>query len=459
MKVTMRYFPVVLLASLLLFGRAAISIAQEIELIERPGIAPILEQVTPAVVNISVTGRASIPQNPLLNDPFFKRFFEVPDQPQSRPVQSAGSGVIFNAEEGYILTNHHVVNNAEEITITLQDKRSVKAELIGSDAATDIALLQIEAQDLSAVPLSDSDTLLVGDYVAAIGNPFGIGQTVTTGIVSALSRQTGINGDGYEDFIQTDASINPGNSGGALVDYHGDLVGINSAIISPAGGNVGIGFAVPINMAMAVVDQLLEYGEVSRGMLGVRITDLTPDVVDALDLQVSSGAVVSSVEPDSPADNAGIQAGDVIVAVDDASITGASDLRNTIGLTRAGKEVSIGLIRDNQRFDYDVRIGNAPVLAESSVSADSSSVLEGAELSNIPTDHDDYGEVQRVLVNNVVQGSRALRNGLQSGDIITAINRQVVSSRAQLLEILEENTGTIALNVKRGEQMLFLIMR
>ena len=309
------------------------------------------------------------------------------------------------------------------------------------------------------MPLSDSDTLLVGDYVAAIGNPFGIGQTVTTGIVSALSRQTGINGDGYEDFIQTDASINPGNSGGALVDYHGDLVGINSAIISPAGGNVGIGFAVPINMAMAVVDQLLEYGDVSRGMLGVRITDLTPDVVDALDLQVSSGAVVSSVQPDSPADNAGIQAGDVIVAVDDASITGASDLLNTIGLTRAGKEVSIGLIRDNQRFDYDVRIGNAPVLAESSVSADSSSVLEGAELSNIPTDHDDYGEVQGVLVNNVVQGSRALRNGLQSGDIITAINRQVVSSRAQLLEILEENTGTIALNVKRGEQMLFLIMR
>ena len=170
-------------------------------------------------------------------------FFEVPDQPQSRPVQSAGSGVIFDAEEGYILTNHHVVNNAEEITITLQDKRTVKAELIGTDAATDIALLQIEAQDLSAVPLSDSDTLLVGDYVAAIGNPFGIGQTVTTGIVSALSRQTGINGDGYEDFIQTDASINPGNSGGALVDYHGDLVGINSAIISPAGGNVGIGFA------------------------------------------------------------------------------------------------------------------------------------------------------------------------------------------------------------------------
>ena len=250
MKITMRYFLVLLSANFLLFGRVVVSDAQEIISADRPGIAPVLEEVTPAVVNISVTGRAAVPQNPLLNDPYFRRFFDMPDQPQTRPVQSAGSGVIIDAADGYILTNHHVVKDAEEVTIVLQDRREIPAKVIGSDAATDIALLQIDAAGLKAVPISDSDTLRVGDYVAAIGNPFGIGQTVTTGIVSALSRQTGINADGYEDFIQTDASINPGNSGGALVDYDGNLVGINSAIISPAGGNVGIGFAVPINMAV-----------------------------------------------------------------------------------------------------------------------------------------------------------------------------------------------------------------
>ena len=459
MKITMRYFLVLLSANFLLFGRVAVSDAQEIISVDRPGIAPVLEEVTPAVVNISVTGRAAVPQNPLLNDPYFRRFFDMPDQPQTRPVQSAGSGVIIDAADGYILTNHHVVKDAEEVTIVLQDRREIPAKVIGSDAATDIALLQIDAAGLKAVPISDSDTLRVGDYVAAIGNPFGIGQTVTTGIVSALSRQTGINADGYEDFIQTDASINPGNSGGALVDYKGNLVGINSAIISPAGGNVGIGFAVPINMAMSIVEQLLEYGEIRRGMLGVRITDLTPDVVEALDLEVSAGAVVSSVEPDSPAQAAGIEAGDVIVAVDEHIIKSASDLRNTIGLTRAGEEVTIGLVRENRRLDFDVRIGNAGTTAEAGIRTDERSVLEGAQLSNITESHEAYGEVQGVLVSAIEQGSRAYRSGLEAGDIITAVNRQPVSSRSQMLALLEDISGTVALNVRRGEQLLFLIVR
>ena len=456
MKITWRYFSVVLLAGLLSFGFSASSFAQDAG---RPGISGMLESITPAVVNISVTGSAAVPQNPLMNDPFFRRFFDIPDQPQTRPVQSAGSGVIIDAEEGYILTNHHVVDNADQIEVSWSDRRRVEAELIGSDPGTDIALLKVEAQGLEDIPLSDSETLRVGDFVAAIGNPFGIGQTVTTGIVSALSRQTGINREGYEDFIQTDASINPGNSGGALVDYEGNLIGINTAIIAPAGGNVGIGFAVPINMAMAVVEQLLEFGEVRRGMLGVQITDLDPGLVEALDLQVTVGAVVSSVVPDSPADGAGIEPGDIIVAVNEEVIDGASDLRNTIGLTRAGSDVVIGLIRNNRRMDVEVQIGDTPDMADNGLSARESTAMEGVQLSDIPTDHEAYGNISGVLVTSVEQGSRAYRNGLQAGDIITAINRQPVDSRNAFMTFLESHSGTFALNVTRGDQLLFLIIR
>jgi len=268
--------PAVLLVTL--FGAMTLGSVQAAPVPPRPGVASMLQQVTPAVVNIAVTGHQAVQQNPLLNDPAFRRYFNVPEQPGTVPTQSAGSGVIIDAAKGYILTNHHVIADADQIEVTLTDKRRLMATLIGSDPGTDIALLQVDGANLQSVPMSDSDTLQVGDFVLAIGNPFGLGQTVTTGIVSALDR-AGINEEGFEDFIQTDASINPGNSGGALVDYNGNLVGINSAIIAPSGGNVGIGFAVPINKARSVVDQLVEYGEIKRGMLGVSITDLTPDVV------------------------------------------------------------------------------------------------------------------------------------------------------------------------------------
>ena len=275
-----------------------------------PTLAPILEEVTPAVVNISVTTRSPMDTNPLYNDPFFRRFFDLPEMPPARPSLSAGSGVIVDADEGYVLTNHHVVENGEEIVVTLKDRRRFEAELVGSDPGTDIALLRIEPDNLTEIELGSSDSLRVGDFVVAIGNPFGLGQTVTSGIVSALGR-SGLNVEGYEDFIQTDASINPGNSGGALITFDGRLVGINSAIISPGGGNVGIGFAVPIDMASAVMDQLVEFGEVRRGRLGVIIQDFTPDLAKALGADIDRGAIVTKVAPDSPAEAAGLQAGEI----------------------------------------------------------------------------------------------------------------------------------------------------
>jgi serine protease DegQ len=457
MKITRRYFPGLVLAFLLIGGTAG-TVAQDVLEDERPGVSAMLASVTPAVVNISVTGRAALPQNPLLNDPVFRRFFEVPEQPQTRPTQSVGSGVIIDADKGYVLTNHHVVQNADAIEVTLQDRRRVEAKLLGSDAGTDIALLQVDAANLHAIPLSDSDTLRVGDFVAAIGNPFGIGQTVTTGIVSALDR-SGISEEGYEEFIQTDASINPGNSGGALVDYNGELVGINSAIIAPSGGNVGIGFAVPVNMAMSIVGQLAEYGEVQRGRLGVAIQDVTPDLAQALELEVQSGAVVSSVEPGSPAAEAGIEAGDIIVEVDGRSIESSTELRNIIGLTRAGEPVEIELLRGDRRMSVDASVSAAPATAQSQRERGvQQGQLEGVQLGPIPSTHP-ANDVGGVLVTAVAQGSRAWNSGLRPDDVITAINRRAVDSVEDVEQALANGTRTVALGIWREGETLFLILR
>src|SRR5499427_7534017 len=316
-----------------------------------PTLAPMIRKVSPAVVNIATRGtiRERGTQNPLLDDPFFRRFFDVPPDtgPHARPFQSAGSGVVFDARSGYIVTNAHVVENANDITVTLQDGRDLKAEIIGSDAPSDVAVLRVKPDGLTQIPLGDSAKMEVGDFVVAIGNPFGLQHTVTSGIISGLSR-SGINPDGYEDFIQTDASINPGNSGGALVNLHGELIGINTAILSRSGGNIGIGFAIPVNMAHSVMDQLIKYGSVKRGQLGVSMYTVTPDIAHSLGLPNATGALVSQVVDGSPAEKAGIHTGDVITSVNGQQVKSNSELRNSIGLLRVGDKVDIGLLREGK---------------------------------------------------------------------------------------------------------------
>ena len=349
---------VLLLPALLAFNTpAAAAMPVTVEGQAMPTLAPIIARVRPAVVNISTRGHIDVQRNPLLNDPFFRRFFGSPQQPQRRETQSLGSGVIIDAKNGYVLTNHHVIANADEITVTLNDNRSITAEVVGSDERTDVAILRIEADNLVDVKISNSDQLLVGDFVIAIGNPFGLNHTVTSGIVSGLGR-TGLNPENFEDFIQTDASINPGNSGGALVNLRGELVGINTAILSRSGGNIGIGFAIPVNMAEQVKDQLLEFGEVRRGVLGVNVQDVTPDLADALELKQNEGALVTLITPNSAAEKAGLKEGDVVIAVNGEAIVGSTDLRNYVGLLRVGSEVRLDIVRDGKRRRINATIGD-----------------------------------------------------------------------------------------------------
>jgi len=323
-----------------------------------PSVAPILREVTPGVVNIATKGREAV-SNPLLNDPFFRHFFNVPNGPMMRETQAMGSGVIVDAANGTVLTNNHVVEHADLIEVTLTDKRRFKAKLIGRDPATDIAVLKIPAENLTAVALGDSDKSEVGDFVLAIGNPFGLGQTVTSGIVSAVGRgDLGI--EGLEDFIQTDAAINPGNSGGALVDLKGRLIGINTAILAPSGGNVGVGFAIPVNMARTVMDQLIKYGKIDRGWIAVGGQDITPDIARALHTTRHNGAIVSEVQPGAPAATAGLKAGDVIVSVDGVPVTSWLQFTNHIGLARVGQELKLTVDRQGAPIDLSVKVEPRP---------------------------------------------------------------------------------------------------
>jgi Do/DeqQ family serine protease len=422
-----------------------------------PTLAPLLREVMPAVVNISVQVTAPARQNPLMRDPFFRRFFEdLLEQPQQRPQLSAGSGVVIDARLGYVITNHHVIEEAQEIVVTLKDRRELSAQLVGSDPGTDIALLKVAPGGLTELKLGDSEALEVGDFVIAIGNPFGLGQTVTSGIVSALGR-TGLNIHGYEDFIQTDASINPGNSGGALINLKGELIGINSAIIGPSGGNVGIGFAVPSNMAQAVVEQLAEYGEVRRGRLGVLIQDLTPELAEALNLAISEGAVVTGVEAGSPAEEAGVATGDVMVAIDGHEVTGSADLRNRIGLVRVGGKVTVTVLRNGKRKDFEVRV--AKVERATYAGDQSAPQLSGAVFQAMGSEHPLSGQVNGVVVADVERDSRAWRNKIRPGDLIIAINRERVRNLEELNSALRRTGRSIAVDVIRDKTQLLIVIQ
>ena len=421
-----------------------------------PTLAPLLQKVTPAVVNISVATMVPQRHNPLFRDPFFRRFFDMPEDAPARPQQSAGSGVIVDAARGYVLSNHHVIARAESVMVTLKDNRRFEAEVLGSDPGTDIALLRIEADGLTALPIGDSDALEVGDFVIAIGNPFGLGQTVTSGIVSALGR-SGINVEGYEDFIQTDASINPGNSGGALVNLHGELVGVNTAIIGPSGGNVGIGFAVPVNIATAVTQQLAEHGEMQRGKIGVMIQDLTPDLAEALGLDVERGALVSRVESGSPAEAAGLHAGDVIVAVNGEKVAGSRELRNSIGLVRVGDDIALDVQREQRRMRLNVRVAGAAETGAGAVEAPPA--LQGATLRDLEQGDAAYGRIEGVLAADVEPGSPAARNGIRPGDVIVAVNRRRVRDSEELESAFEQAGRVLALNIVRGNGQLYIVIR
>jgi Do/DeqQ family serine protease len=320
-------------------------------------VAPLVQKVTPAVVNISTRSSQPALDNPLLNDPFFRRFFDTPGHrlPQ-RETRAAGSGVIVDAAHGYVLTNNHVIEGADRIDVVTKDNRTFRAKLIGHDEDTDIAVLKIDGDNLMALPLGNSDKVQVGDFVLAVGNPFGLGQTVTSGIVSAIGR-SGLGIEGYEDFIQTDASINPGNSGGPLINYRGEMIGMNTAILAPGGGNIGIGFAVPINMARSVMEQLISHGEIKRGHVGVAIQDLTPDLASAMNVRSgAAGAVVVDVEKGSPAARAGLRQGDLVTAVNGEPIKGAAELRNRIGLMPVGSVAKLTLERDGGQRTVEVKV-------------------------------------------------------------------------------------------------------
>ncbi|MFC0445876.1 DegQ family serine endoprotease [Pseudidiomarina halophila] len=443
-----KLFAVITLTSLLALSPAQANIPFFSDKDETPTLAPMLEEVTPAVVNISVKGSREVRQR--VPDMF--RFFFGPDSPreqvQERPFRGLGSGVIIDADKGYVVTNNHVIDGASEILVTLKDGTQFDAEVIGTDANSDIALLKIEnGEGLTEIEIGSSADLRVGDFVVAIGNPFGLGQTVTSGIVSALGR-SGLGIEEIENFIQTDAAINSGNSGGALVTLNGKLIGINTAILGPSGGNIGIGFAIPSDMMLALVQQLIEFGEVRRGVLGVRGNDLTADIAEALNLQAKQGAFIAEVLPDSAAARAGLKSGDVIVAVNDEKVRSFSDLSARVKTMGVGKPIELTVLRDGDERNFEVTLSAEETAVEA---ASLHPALEGATLAA----NEDGG----VIITELVEGSIAARYGLRKDDIIMAVNRQPVASVSELRNALDSARGVVALNIQRGNSSLYLVLR
>lgn len=408
-----------------------------------PSLAPVLERVTPSVVNVYTQTRVRV-RSPLMDDPFFRRFFNVPDLPRERISQSLGSGVIVDADEGYVLTNNHVIAGADDISVTLSDGRNFEAEVIGTDPDTDLAMIRIPSEELQALPFADSSRLRVGDFVVAVGNPFGLGQTVTSGIVSALGR-TGFRGLEFQNFIQTDASINPGNSGGALINLRGELVGINSAIFTPSGGNVGIGFAIPSAMARHVMDQLARFGEVRRGTLGIYVQDLTAELAGAFGLAKGHGVLVAEVVRDSAADQAGLRAGDVVTSIAGYPVKSAQDFHNLEGQFPVGEPLELDYVRDQSTKRTRVKVEELKVLDGGRIDAR----LEGAVLEELPPKQrsDPAGGV---VIAKLETRSRLARQGLREGDVITGSNRMRIRDLGEFQEVIRSVSGTLYLQVHRN---------
>ncbi|EPD0132841.1 serine endoprotease DegP [Enterobacter hormaechei] len=441
---------------------------------QMPSLAPMLEKVMPSVVSINVEGSTTVntPRMPRNfqqffgdNSPFCQDGSPFQSSPfcqgggagddgmgggQQQKFMALGSGVIIDAAKGYVVTNNHVVDNANTIKVQMSDGRKFDAKVVGKDPRSDIALIQIQdPKNLTAIKLADSDALRVGDYTVAIGNPFGLGETVTSGIVSALGR-SGLNAENYENFIQTDAAINRGNSGGALVNLNGELIGINTAILAPDGGNIGIGFAIPSNMVKNLTAQMVQYGQVKRGELGIMGTELNSELAKAMKVDAQRGAFVSQVMPNSSAAKAGIKAGDVITSLNGKPISSFAALRADVGSMPIGSKVTLGLLREGKPVNVSLELQQS-----SQNQVDSSTIfsgIEGAEMSN-------KGADKGVVVNNVKANSPAARIGLKKGDVIMGANQQPVKNIAELRKILDSKPSVLALNIQRGDTSIYLLMQ
>ena len=419
-----------------------------------PTLAPMLERTTPAVVNIATFTTVQV-SNPLLADPFFRRFFNIPNNRRYRRTQAAGSGVVVDAKRGYIVTNSHVVQRADEISVTLADGRNLPATLVGSDEQVDLAVLQVAPDELSEIGFADSNDLRVGDFVVAIGNPFGLSQTVTSGIVSALGR-SGLGIEGYEDFIQTDASINPGNSGGALVDLRGDLIGINTAIYAPSGGNVGIGFAIPANLVRVIMDQLIEHGEVRRGYLGLSVQALNPKLAEAFDVKRRQGVVVVEVAPGSAAETAGLVSGDIITRIADQQIAKVGDFQSQAAMIFIDDEVAMEVLRDGRSKHFKLQLGEDKPKRVAGERIDPR--LGGTELQNFRNIEDTAMDAG-VLVSDVSPDSLARQFGLRAGDIIVEANRMMVGNLSDLRDGCRRSSRQILLKVYRSGEYGYVAIR